>query len=188
MSSGLTDSFNPTMAVDESGRVYVIWDKGEARQTQIYYAMYRDGAWSQQIPITSGELGAENPSVAIDNLGTIHVFYDKTDGQIYLRELSGSWSNEVRLTSSGRNTFPSVRWSYNNNPFNSEGGKLEYVWTSEENGQLGVKYSSLPITQPARLATNLGKFADGGAILVALVAVSLLLLYYRSHKRKQGMG
>jgi hypothetical protein len=80
----------------------------------------------------------------------------------------------------------SVRWSYNNNPFNGEGGKVEYVWTSEENGQLGVKYSSLAIRQPARLATNLGQFANAGAILGALVAVSVLLLRYQRRRKKVG--
>ena len=184
LSSGLTDSLNPTMAVDRLGRVYVFWDKGEAGQTQIYFALFKDGAWSGQIPITSGDLAAENPSVAVDDLGTAYVFYEKTDGQIYLREYSERWSDEMRLTYSGINTFPSVRWSYNNNPFNSEGGKIEYVWTSDDNGTLSLKYSNLAIAQAMGPATNLGLLANPVVITGAFVAVAALLLFYQSRRKR----
>jgi hypothetical protein len=183
LSSGLTDSLNPSLAVDRLGRVYVFWDKGEAGQTQIYFALFNNGAWSGQIPITSGDLGAENPSVAVDNVGTVYVFYEKTDGEIYLREYSERWSDETRLTSSGRNTFPSVRWSYNNNPLNSENGKIEYVWTSEENGAFSLDYSKLAIMQVTRPATNLGLFANPVAIIGAFVAVAALVTFY--HRRRK---
>ena len=185
LSLGTTDSFNPSLAVDPKDNIYVAWEKVEGQTWQIYYSVYRQGEWSPQYPLTSGSLSSQNPSVGTDLLGTVYVFYEKTDGQIYLRKYSESWSDEVALTSSGMNTFPSVRWSYNNNPFNGEGGKIEYVWTSEENGQLSVKYSSLPIARAAELpATNLVEFASAGAIIVALLGVSVILVLYRRRKKR----
>ena len=163
------------MAVDRSGRVYVFWDKGEGNQTQIYYAEYGDGTWSQQIPITSGELGAENPSVMVDDRGTVYVFYDKTDGQIYLRVHTGVWSAEEKLTSSGVNTYPSVRWSFLNNPLNGPGGRIDYVWTSKDDGTVKVLYGQLFVREPtAEGVENYTLFVGIGVGVIVLVGATLL--------------
>ena len=188
LSSGLTDSFNPSIAVDRMDRVYVVWDKGEAGRTQIYYVVYDDGTWTQQSPLTTDEVGSENPSVAVNNLGTVYVFYDKTDGQIYLRKFSGVLLPEERLTSSGENSYPSVRWSFNQNPFSDAGGRIDYVWTSKENGQVRVFYGQLGIERHSIQRVEDRSFLVKSGAAVTVVGVTLFLLFlYRRHsvgKRK----
>ncbi len=180
LSSGLTDSFNPSLAIDRLDRVYVVWDKGEASRTQIYYAVYDAGTWSQQIPLTSGEVGAENPSVAVDAQGTVYAFYDKTDGQIYLRRYLGVWSLEERLTFSGENSYPSVRWSFNNNPLSDAGGRVDYVWTSKEGESVRVFYSQLVIQQqPIQKAEDYSLLLNLGTAGIVAGAILFLLVLYR---------
>jgi hypothetical protein len=183
LSSGLTDSFNPTLAIDRKDNVYVAWDKGEGPQTQIYYAVYSAGAWSQQTPLTSGDEAAENPSAAIDALGTLYVFYDKTDGQIYLREHVNTWSPEERLTAAGENLYPSVRWSFHNNPLSDAGGRIDYVWTSKDEGQTSVKYSQLTIQQPTTPANERYPMMLGLSLVGIIIGATLFfLILYRRRK------
>ena len=184
LSSGLTDSFNPTIAVDPSDQVYVAWDKGEANRTRIYYAMFSGGAWSQQAPLTSADSAAENPSITVDAEGNVYVFYDKADGQIHMVErLAGTWSNEKGLTTTGVNEYPSVRWSYNNNPLNGASGSIDLLWTSEENGKMSVQFSSLVLheTPPATENGNLPYYV--GLAVCTLVAASLFFILL--HRRRQ---
>lgn len=100
-----------------------------------------------------------------------------------------SWSSlparlVLRLTSTGRNTFPSVRWSYDNNPLNSESGKIEYVWTSDENGMLSLEYSNLAISQAIRPAANLELFANPVIIIGAFVAAATLLIFHQRRRKR----
>ena len=147
------DAFNPSIAIDSKNNVYVVWDAGEGPRTQIYYAVYQDGEWSEQASITSGDAAAKNPSIAVDAEGALYVLYDKSDGQIYLRRFAGVWFTEEALTTSGENTFPSVRWSLNNNPFNAAGGQIDCVWTSKQGKVISLMYNALPITGQSRTET-----------------------------------
>jgi len=179
ISSGLTDSFNPSLAIDTEDNVHVVWDKGEANRTQIYYAVYGNGVWSQQTPLTSGETAAENPSVTVASVGTVYVLYDKNDGQIYMIEYSNGWSREKKLTASGENTYPSVRWSFSNNPLNGLGGRIDYLWTSRERDQISVRYGNILIhrghvEKAGSPLTLLGLAIAGVAVAAAL---SLILLH-----------
>jgi hypothetical protein len=147
LSSGLEDAFNPSIAVDSRDDVYVVWDAGQGPRTQIYYAAFKAGEWSEQESLTSGDAGARNPSIAIDAQDSVYVFYDKSDGQIYLKEFSGSWVPEEKLTETGENTFPSVRWSYYSNPSSGAGGQIDYVWTSANVNVTSLMYSEMSIVE-----------------------------------------
>lgn len=176
LSSGLTDSFNPTIAIDRNDDVYVVWDKGEAGQTQIYYSVFRNGAWSPQTQLTSGNEGAENPTVAVDAQGRVYVFYDKTDGQIYGLKYTTSWSPETRLTSEGENKYPSVRWSYYNNPATETDGTVDFVWTSKQAGITKVLFAKLTVSSPPSGDEGTVPFITTPGIVVAIAVGATLLL------------
>ncbi len=180
LSPPLTDAFNPSMAIDSKGRIYVVWDEGQGPLTQIYYSVFSGSVWSEQVALTSGP-SAQNPSIAVDTQNNVYVFYEKSDGQIYLRQYDRSWSPEQRLTTSGENTYPSARWSFNNNPFIGLGGRIDFVWTSKEDGLLSVKYAWLSINQSQTVTSVLpvgSAFETGLAVAtVATVAVLFVTLF-----------
>jgi len=183
LSPPLTDAYNPSMAIDSRGKIYIVWDEGPGPLTQIYYSLFGGSGWSEQAALTSGP-SAQNPSVAVDDQDNVYVFYEKSDGQIYLREYSQVWSREQKLTSSGENTYPSVRWSFNNSPLNDANGRVDYVWTSKENGLLSVKYGWLNVNQSQIVTQGV---PNGNAIeltlawitvaVVSIIFVTLFLLH-----------
>lgn len=177
LSSGVEDAFNPSMAIDSKDAVYVAWDAGTGPRTQIYYTVYRAGQWSEQESLTSGESGARNPSIAVDAQDSVYAFYDKTDGQIYLRKYSSGWEPEEKLTESAENTFPSVRWSYCNNPSSGAGGQVDYVWTSTNADVTSLMYNGMHITEkPGFGHLNLQPFnIQLAAIAVAGILMMVLL-------------
>jgi len=176
LSSGSEDAFNPSIAIDSKDNVYIVWDAGEGPRTQIYYAVYHEGKWSEQEPLTSGGADARNPSVAVDARDAVYVLYDKTDGQVYVRRFFGAWSAEEMLTISGENTFPSVRWSFYNNPFNAAGGQVDYVWTSIQAEVANLMYNALPVIgQPKTETLNRQPLT---LELVAIVVAGILLFAF----------
>ncbi len=182
LSSATADAFNPSVAIDSKDNVYLVWDEGKGPQTRVYYRVLRGESWSRAEALTSEDVSAETPTVAADAQGTVYVLYNKSDGQIYIRKYSGQWSAEEKLTTSGENTFPSLRWSFNNNPMSGGGGKMDYVWTSKKGDLISIMYGGLPISGPDGMPTPSGPAVSStGLALVAATSVLVLLVLRRFH-------
>ncbi len=195
LSSPSADAYNPSLAIDSKGRVFVVWDEGQGPITQIYYSVYGGAGWSHETPITVGP-SAQNPSIAIDGQDNVYVIYDKSDGQIYLKKFDGAWSPEEIVTSSGVNTYPTLRWSFLNNPYSGPGGRIDLAWTSKEGGISSVKYAAFNITAinseqitqglegklPATDASTISMLAVAGLVVLVLVYV-----YSRTKKHEQAV-
>lgn len=129
-----TNALSPSIAVDTMGRAHIVWEQQDGSQRfQIAYATIdTDSASSPTLWLTRGDLHATDPSIALDLPGRIYVFYAKGDGQIYLRRHDGrAWQPPERLTESGRNEYPSARWSFYYNPLTDINAKIDYIWTEK---------------------------------------------------------
>jgi len=144
-----TNALSPSIAVDTRGRVHLVWEQqDDAKRFQIAYAaLDTENVIPPILWLTSGDLHATDPSVALDPQGRIYVFYAKRDGQIYLRRFDGSaWRAEERLTRSGRNEYPSARWSFYHNPLTGINAKIDYIWTEElRDGSSQTRYGAVAI-------------------------------------------
>lgn len=172
LSSASADSYNPSMAMNSKGQVFVVWDEGQGPITQIYYSVYDGSSWTQEVPLTKGP-GAENPSIATDRQDRVYVVYDKSDGQIYLITYDGAkWSAEEQIPSSGVNTYPSLRWSFLNNPLAGPGGTIDLVWTSKEGSISNVRYN--PIKIPSSESTQTTQTVEGQLPVIGSAPVSII--------------
>ncbi len=176
LSPPLTDAYNPSMAIDSRGRIYIVWDEGKGPLTRIHYSVFDGSDWSEPVALTVGP-SAQNPSVAVDAQGRAYVFYEKSDGQIYLRKYDQVWSSEQKLTSSGENTYPSVRWSFNNNPLNGANGRIDFVWSSKEAGLLSVKYAWLNTNEPQRVTSPVPASNANELVLVILTITGATVVF-----------
>lgn len=186
ISSGESDSYNPTIAIDRQNTVHVVWDKLIEGATQLFYGRFDRNRWRPQLQLTSGSSSAENPSLAVDAAGNLVVFYDKRDGEIYMMSYSGGWGPEVKLTSSGRNIFPSVRWSYYNN-HEDAWPQLDLVWSHAIERNYEVRYVAIQAkhgpTEPAAQPFPFPLLLAAAAIPV--IVIGLLMLRKRSVQNRQ---
>ncbi len=95
------DSSNPSIAVDTTGRLHVVWDDYSAgiwgTDSEIMYASYdSENGWSNITVISDGYNGiywnsdnSDTPEIAIDGKNTIHVVW-----QDYTY---GAWGNDVEI-------------------------------------------------------------------------------------------
>lgn len=92
ISQGLTDSWDPQVAVDASGAVHVVW-----QSDGIYYA-HRDpaGHWSAAENVADIWPGSFQPQIALDSLGNLHVVWRQNPEppEVYhiWRDINGTWS------------------------------------------------------------------------------------------------
>ncbi len=191
LSSPSTDAYNPTLAIDSKGSIFVVWDEGRGPITQIFYSIGTGSRWLQEMPISTGP-AAQNPSIAIDKQDNVYVVYDKSDGQIYLRKYDGTWSSEQPITSTGVNTYPSLRWSFLNNPLSNAGGTIDIVWTSNDAGMSDVTYTSFSITSATShqttgpLVEQIPSLDASAVSILAGTGITVLFavyLYLRTKKR-----
>jgi len=113
----------PSIAVGLDDYLHVVWTgRSVAHPTnyQIWYAKY-DTEWRTPVRIST-YAGMENcfqffPSIAVDSSGYVHVLWHGmatgyTDqNKIWHAKYTDSWAVLVCLQPTGRNTYPSLRWS-----------------------------------------------------------------------------
>lgn len=180
LSYGRNDAVDPTIAIDVQNNAYVVWSQGNVTHSQLYFRELSGGKWSLPTAITSGDVDSEEPSIAVEDDAGLYVMYAKGDGQIYINHFeAGVWSREQRVTSTGFNSYPSVRWSYYYNFLNEKAERLDYVWTSFEGIVSSVRYGNTPISGPPH--NGLGLTDDTGYIVagIAIIAASVLITIYK---------
>jgi len=163
-------SYDPSIAIDNSGNVHVVWDDTTAgpwgTDREIMYVNYSSSAgWSNATVISDGFGGvywndgvSECPSIAIDNSGNVHVvWHDTTNGPwgtdyeiMYVNYYSSAgWSNATVISDG----FEGVYWNDGFSELPSiaidNGGNVHVVWDDDTAGPWGtdnkimyVKYSS----------------------------------------------
>jgi hypothetical protein len=180
LSYGRNDAIDPTMAVDAQNHVYVVWSQGNVTQSQLYFAELTAGKWSLPVAITSGGIGAEQPSIADEGEAGLYVIYARGDGEICLKHLKGGvWSPEQKITSNGFNSYPSLRWSYYDNPPYNGLARLDYVWTSLVGAISTVRYGSTQVPGPVESASPKAVGSSYLAVGAAIIAAGILVTIYK---------
>ncbi len=145
------DSYWPSVAVDGSGNVHVVWHddtNGEwGTDIEIMYANYTASGWSNATAISDiygwNNGGSYVPSVAVDGSGNVHVFWeDYTDGEwgtdseiMYANYTAAGWSNA---------TVISDLYGWNNGDSGGakvavdSSGNVHVVWDDDTNGEWGT--------------------------------------------------
>jgi len=161
----------PTIGVDSSGTLHVVWQDDTPGNFEIYYKKSTDGgiSWAANKRLTSTQGGSETPVIGIDSSGNLHVVWgDDTPGnyEIYYRKSidgGATWSTSKRLTwISGISYSPDIAIDSNN--------RIHVVWTDDTSGNPELFYKKgteggATWTTNRRLTWNLG-VSYGPAIAV----------------------
>jgi hypothetical protein len=135
------DSERPSIAVDPSGNVHVVWGDATPGNAEIYYRKSTDGGatWSTAKRLTWTSGGSWAPVIAVDSSGDLDVvWYDLTPGntEIYYKKSTdggGTWSTSQRITwSAGNSYLPDIAAA--------PSGPLHVVWYDDTPGNGEVYY------------------------------------------------
>ncbi len=133
----------PTLAEGSDGAVHLVYGVGPVGSRRIAYSRYKNGAWSPERLITSGDKDANHPVVAEDGKGTIWVAYQTgglwEGGDVYALSISGNETSQpIRLNDNDPYHiafFPSITAHGNNVTVAWEGGEpgvdLKNAWGTE---------------------------------------------------------
>ena len=106
----------PRIAIDPSGNVHVIWERGFGMK---YTHKISNGAWSEIEAVPVGRKGSCNPAICSDDRGGLHIVYEAGDDDIrYLyRSPSGEWGEPVNVSQSPyQSTYARIAIDGNNKP------------------------------------------------------------------------
>jgi len=134
-------SFNPAVAVDSSGNIYVAWQDTTPGNYEIFYKKSTDGGatWTaaQRLTVNSGM--SLFVSVACEASSAVHLAWeDLTSGNselFYMKSTDGgaTWTPEKRLTwNTGRSTIPTLAVDSSGNP--------HLVWMDDTPGDYEIYY------------------------------------------------
>jgi len=112
--SGSSD--RPSLAVDPSGNLQLVWQDDTPGNVEIYYRKSADGGatWPTVRRLTWTPSWTDRPSIAADSWGNLHVVWeDQTDGwEIYYKKSNdggASWTPNKRITWGNRDcVWPGV--------------------------------------------------------------------------------
>jgi hypothetical protein len=139
LSSDVSYSRGPVVAVGSDSTVHVVWQDGENIGGDIFYTWYDGASWQATEQIVTGGAEASMPSIAVDGNGGVHVVWvDHRHGQSEVYSMSkdgSSWGAQTRLTNAvGASMLPTVAA---NGP-----GKVCVVWTDLRHGNAEVYFVS----------------------------------------------
>jgi hypothetical protein len=134
-------SENPSLAVDSSNNIHVVWLDDTPGNYEIYYKRSTNGgvSWSGTERLTWNSGSSSYPTIAVDSSNNIHlVWYDYTPGDseiFYKRSTNagGSWSEIKRLTwNAGGSLYPTIAVDSSNN--------VHVVWHDYTPGTVEIYY------------------------------------------------
>jgi len=155
-------SIGPTIAVDSSRNLHVVWYDDTPGNWEIYYKQSTDegSTWTtpQRLSWNSGD--SRYPAIAVDSSGNLHVVWeDLTPGnwEIYYRQSTdggSTWTTPRRLSwNSGDSRYPAIAVD--------SSGNLHVVWEDLTPGNWEIYYrqstdGGSTWTTPRRLSWNSG--------------------------------
>jgi hypothetical protein len=136
-------SYGPTIAVDSSGNIHVVWEDYTPGNVEIYYRKSTDGgsSWSPRKRITWTSGGSCYPVIAVDSSSNLHVvWWDDTPGswiwEIYYKKSTdggASWTTGKRLTwNAGYSIHPAIVVDFYDN--------LHVIWEDNTPGKNEIYY------------------------------------------------
>ncbi len=137
----------PSIAVDSSGRIHVVWKDDRDGTYRLYHKIYDGISWTTDELVTFGSSSIYWKSIAADRNGNIHLVYiDIADGhpELFYKMYNGfAWSTRKRLT------FGGVSLSRSSITVDRD-GDIHVVWTEGRDGNQEVYYKFRhPVAEPA---------------------------------------
>lgn len=132
ISPGIPDAVNPSVAIDDLGRIHSAWYQFDLRAYQARHAMYTS-AWTPPHTISSGHDDAFAVSLAGGPQGTAAVVWERREtggGRIYFAEFQKQWTPQQPLSPPGEDAFHPVVAV-------DDAGRILVAWDAE--GQIRVR-------------------------------------------------
>jgi hypothetical protein len=138
-----TTQYNPSIAVDSNGNIFVAWEDDRDGDWNIYFANSSDGGqtWTNN-KINSSSGNQSNPSLVVDSLGNLYVVWEddrNDDWDIYF---ANSTDGGVTWT------YPNVKvnddssaWQINPSIAVDNSGNLYVTWDDDRNGDQDIYFS-----------------------------------------------
>ncbi len=143
---GTTEQRLPTLAIDEAGTVYVVWEDKRNGDSDIYFSQRSStGIWTQNQRLND-DAGVEHqftPQIAVDESGNVQVVWqDYRLGNAHIfhtyRPSSGAWKANTRIDSAGTyHELPSL--AVDNT------GRVHIAWADNRNGNLDIYHTTFPM-------------------------------------------
>lgn len=165
-------SFTPAIAVDNNGKVYIVWADSTPGNYEIYFVeKANNGTWTKSMNISNNTLNSHCPFIDVDGLGNLHVcWWDISNDtpitrvSYRMRKANGTWDTvevlgQVSVADSSYN-LPRIICDINNNVYVIwEGGapmtsllryriKRNSIWSEI------MVVPDAPACNPAQLATD----------------------------------
>jgi hypothetical protein len=137
LSTDLSFSRNPVVAVGADSSIHVVWQDGENVGSDIFYCFYDGVSWQAAEQIVTGGTEVSTPSIAVTGAGQVQVAWvDHRHGQAELYHLSKDeigWGGETRVThASGASLLPTVAADST--------GTVSIVWTDLRHGNADLYF------------------------------------------------
>jgi len=107
ISPGVPDAVNPSLGIDDLGRIHSAWYQFDLRTYQARHTMYIS-TWTPPRTISSGRDDAFAVSLAAGKQGTVYVVWERREaagGRIYFAEFQKQWSPQQQISSPTENAF-----------------------------------------------------------------------------------
>jgi hypothetical protein len=137
LSTSVSFSRNPVVAVGSDSTVHVVWQDGENVGGDIFYALYDGSSWQPREEIVTGATEAGTPSVAVDGGRSVYVVWvDHRHGEseiYFVSKDTVGWHDAVRLSkATGASMLPAVAAG-------AAGGAC-VLWTDLRNGNADLYF------------------------------------------------
>lgn len=99
LSNNTGNSRYPSIVIDSSNNLYVVWDDNSSGNYEIYYSKYTT-SWSTPVNVSNTAGSSYYPSLAIDSNNYLHVVWYDVSGtsEIYYSKYTSSWSTPVNIS------------------------------------------------------------------------------------------
>ncbi|MFN8496858.1 MAG: sialidase family protein [Anaerolineae bacterium] len=146
LSKTSTQSNTPSIAVDPSGVVHVVWTEELAADTApIFYTRFADGAWSSPLDILLSPMGgvARDPEIRADNDGYLHLVWRGCGGICYSQAYAPN-AGSSQGWSSPANVLPSVASADAPDLIVGPKQRLDMVYATPLGSNSGIYYIHSP--------------------------------------------
>lgn len=140
VSTSPLNDMRPSIASDNQGRIFVVWESNRTGDKEIFMRYY-DGTWSSEMHVSNNPAHDIKPSIAVDIHDNVWIAWETDrngNKDIYLKRYNGSWSPPIQVTTSGysdEEVFLAVS-NYTDS--------LWVAWESDRNGDKDIYLKTLP--------------------------------------------
>jgi hypothetical protein len=163
------------VAVDDSGRIQVVWQDYNDADYEIYYRRHDGASWEPAERLTASPGFSVFPCIAARGQDVHVAWSDKRDGNYeiyYIKNAYGGWGSEERLTSDeGASQYPSVAVGPD--------GRVRVAWSDDRDGNLEIYHKRFEgvMWGPAERLTNAAGVSQNPSLSVGENLVTHVIWY-----------